>query len=117
MTKREILELLLPLGKEEQLQWMIDLGMQLTISARASYPFGESAGSVQHLAGFNEMQHQVYGRIRHIGSGDEWTLESFLDGLIQKGRYYEIEGDLGWALKASLRRFDRHDSIVQPTEE
>ena len=81
---------------------MIDLGAQLTISARGAYPLETQAGSVTHLVAFNELQHQVYGRIRALSRGDEWTIESFVDGLLQKAQHYGVGGDLGWALKTSL---------------
>jgi len=52
--------------------------------------------------GFNELGHQVYGRIRHFRRGEEWTLDSFLDGLMQKAEFYGIAGDLDWALKSAI---------------
>jgi len=103
MTRQEALDVLRPLDQEQQLQWMIDLGAELTIVARGGYPFEEAPGNITHLAGFNEMQHQVYGPVRQLRSGGEWTLESFLEDLMQKARHYGVEGDFGWALESSLR--------------
>jgi len=82
VTKQEVLDVIRPLGREQQIQWMIDLGAELTIAARNGYPVEEQSGSTSQLVAFNEMQHQVYGRIRSLRRGDEWTLESFLDGLV-----------------------------------
>jgi hypothetical protein len=107
MTKQDALDALLSLSREEQIQWLIDLGMNLTVSARASYPFQEEPGSLLHLVGFNEIQHQVYNRIRHLALETEWAIENFLDGLMGKARYYEIEGDFGWALKSSLAKLQK----------
>jgi hypothetical protein len=103
MTKREIIDIVDRLEPDRQIQWMIDLGAQLTISARASYSGEGQQGNAMHLMGFNEMQHQIYGRIRTLSRGEEWTLDSFLNGLMQRAQHYEIEGDFGWALKMSLR--------------
>ena len=52
--------------------------------------------------GFNELQHQVYGRIRHLHRDQEWTLDSFVDGLLHKAEFYGISGDLGWAIKSAI---------------
>ncbi|MFT4114251.1 hypothetical protein [Silvibacterium sp.] len=82
---------------------MFDLGAQLTISARGAYALEEAGGDVAHLTGFNELQHQIYGRLRELRRGGSWTLESFLDGLIEKAAHYGIGGDLGWAVTVSLR--------------
>ena len=116
MTKNEVLAALSALTTEQHMQWMIDLGMQLTITARAGYPFEESPGKITHLVGFNEIQHQVYGRIRHLRRGDSWTLESFVDGMLQRAIHYKIEGDFGWALKTSLRQFQATYLDDQSTE-
>lgn len=104
MTRREVLDALRLLGHEQQVKWMLDLGYQLTVAARGGYPVQERPGNITHLVAFNEMQHQVYGRIHHLGRGEEWTLESFLDGLMERAENYGVEGDFGFALKASVRR-------------
>lgn len=80
---------------------MLALGSALTISARGYYPVGEQQGNVSLLIGFNELQHQVYGRIRQRRRAEEWALESFVDGLLQRAQHYQIVGDLGWALKSA----------------
>jgi hypothetical protein len=102
MTKQDVLEVLNPLSPADQLKWLAHLGAQLTISARAGYPVGETQGNITHLIGCNELQHQIYGKNRSLRAGDEWPLESFLDTLFQKASFYHIEGDFGWALKHSL---------------
>jgi hypothetical protein len=96
------MDALRPLDREQEVQWMLVLGAQLTVCARCSYPLEETPGNITMLIGFNEMQHRVYGRIRQLHRGEEWTLESFLEGLLQQARYYQIEGDFGAALKASM---------------
>ena len=94
MTKQDVLETLRDAPPEKELQWLIAVGAALTISARGYYPVGDKPGNVSLLIGFNELQHQVYGRIHHLRRGEEWTLESFLDGLLQKAGHYGIVGDL-----------------------
>lgn len=104
MTKRKLLNILQPLSDEEQIHWMIDLGGELTVAARGGYPVEEQPGSITHLIAFNEMQHQLYGRIRTLRRKEEWTLESFLNGLVESAVHYKVEGDFGWALKRSVSR-------------
>jgi hypothetical protein len=101
--RQEVLDVLRPLDHEQELQWMIDLGALLTVSARVGYQHGETPGNVVHLMAFNEMQHRTYGRIRSLRRGEEWTLESFLNGLMETARHYHVEGDFGWALQSSMR--------------
>jgi hypothetical protein len=103
MNKKEVLEKLQTLNREQEVSWMLDLGMQLTISARGAYPVEERPGSIQHLVAFNEMQHQIYGRIRHLNRGEDWTLESFISGYLEKAAFYRVEPDFFWALNHSLR--------------
>jgi hypothetical protein len=102
VTKSDVIAALEGLGPSQELQWMIDLGANLTISARGYYPVDNQLGSLSHLMGFNELQHQVYGRIREFRRNKEWTLDSFLDGLIRKAEFYGISGDLGWAIKSAI---------------
>ena len=82
---------------------MFDLGAQLTISARGAYTVPEENGDVLRLMGFNELQHQIYGRSRDLRHGGVWTMQSFLDGLMEKATYYKIGGDLGWAIRSYLK--------------
>ena len=102
MTKRDVMDALEGRGPNQELQWMVDLGANLTVSARGYYPLQEQAGTISHLMGFNELQHQVYGRIRQSRHDQEWTLDSFLDGLLLKAEFYGISGDLGWAIKSAI---------------
>jgi len=57
MTRQEILDAILPLNDPEnagrRLQWLITLGYQMTISARAGYPTVEN--KIEHLVAFNEL--------------------------------------------------------------
>jgi hypothetical protein len=102
MTKQDVLEFLRPLDQMALHKWLADLGLDLTIGARSGYPIGDTPGKITHLIGFNEIQHQVYGKVRCLQSGDDWPLEEFLDNLFEKAAYYKIENDFGWALKHSL---------------
>jgi hypothetical protein len=103
MTRQEVLDSVRELAPEQEQQWMFGLGAQLTISARGAYAVQETSGDVLRLMGFNELQHQIYGRLRELRRDGTWTLESFLDGLIEKAALYRIGGDLGWAFQVSLR--------------
>ena len=79
---------------------MVDLGAKLTISARGCYATEKQSGSHSRLMGFNELQHHVDGRIRQFGA--EWTLESFLDGLLHKADFHGITADVGWAIESAI---------------
>lgn len=103
MTRNDVLNSLRNLATDKQLHWMFDFGYQLTVAARGAYTVGELDGDAARLMGFNELQHQVYGRSRQLCRGEEWTLESFVDSLIEKAKIYKIEGELGSAIQASLR--------------
>jgi len=74
MTRQEILDVILPLNELQnaarRLQWLIELGYQMTISARAGYPTVEN--KIEHLVAFNELQHQLYNQILHCQTNDEW---------------------------------------------
>ena len=102
MTKQDVLNALQGRRPDQELQWMVAIGANLTVSARGYYPVGTQVGSLSHLMGFNELQHQVYGRIRKFGRDENWTLDSFLDGLLEKAEFYGISGDLGWAIKSAI---------------
>jgi len=102
MTKRDVMEALQGRRADQELQWMTALGANLTVSARGYYPMETQAGSLSHLMGFNELQHQVYGRIHKFGRDEDWTLDSFLDGLLEKAEFYGVSGDLGWAIKSAI---------------
>jgi hypothetical protein len=102
MTKWDVMEALQGLRADQELQWMIALGANLTVSARDYYPVDTLAGSLSHLMGFNELQHQVYGRIRKFGRDEDWTLDRFLDGLLESAEFYGISGNLGWAIQSAI---------------
>jgi hypothetical protein len=107
MTRQQVRDNVLSLTTDKQLEWMFDLGYQLTVSARGAYAVKELDGDAVRLMGFNELQHQVYGRSRHLQRREEWTLESFLDVLIAKAKVYNVEGDLGGAIQVSLNNISR----------
>ena len=65
-------------------------------------PCGDASWQSFAFDGLNELQHQVYGRIRQFGRDEDWTLDSFLDGLLEKAEFYGISGDLGWAIKSAI---------------
>jgi len=105
MTLKEVVNAVAHLDKEQRVQWLFALGSAMTISARAGYPAaGQHADSIPHLIAFNELQHQLFGYLRHSQTKDDWAIDSFLEGLCQKAKASGIEGDFGWALKWSLER-------------
>jgi hypothetical protein len=79
MTRKQILDALLPLSGARRLQWLIALGWEMTLSARAGYPAVEN--NFAHVVAFNEMQHQLYNYMLHSQDQDDWKIEDFLEGL------------------------------------
>ena len=76
MTKQDVMDALKGRRPDQELQWMVALGANLTVSARGYYPVETQLGSLSHLMGFNELQHQVYGRIRKFG---RWKRRSSME--------------------------------------
>jgi hypothetical protein len=110
MTRQEILDAILPLNDPQnaarRLQWLIDLGYQMTISARAGYPTVEN--KIEHLVAFNELQHQLYNQVRHCQTNDEWyKVDEFLENLRKYAVATGVAGDFGWAVKTSIRSLIR----------
>jgi len=101
MTREEILDQLNRLDSHGQHQWLIRLGHDLTISARAGYPVGDNPATLEQLIGFNELQHQLYNYL--LGAKGNWSLESLLDVLFGESKRFGVEGDLGCAFRNSLR--------------
>ena len=104
MNLDEVLNRVEALDKQQQIEWLIDLGAAMTVSARAGYPAAGHADSVTHLIAFNELQHQLFGYIRHMRTQDDWNIRSLLQGLIQNAKASGVDGDFGWALKSSVDR-------------
>jgi hypothetical protein len=71
------------------------------VYARGAYPVGDGSGNLNQLLGFNELQHQIYGRIRTLRRGEIWTIESFIQSLSEKAECYGILRDLKAAFNAS----------------
>lgn len=106
MTRQEILDAILPLNEPDnaarRLQWLINLGYQMTISARAGYPTVEN--KIEHLVAFNELQHQLYNQMLHCQTNDEWyKVEDLLENLRKYAVAAGVAGDFGWAVHASIR--------------
>jgi hypothetical protein len=101
MNKQQILVALRQQNRPEQFDWVLRLGAKLTVAARAAYPVCN--GNIEHLVGFNEMQHHIFGWLRHPQTEDEWTIEQLFDSLLAMAARYGIEGDFGWAVKTSLQ--------------
>jgi hypothetical protein len=106
MTRQEILDAILPLNDPEnaarRLQWLINLGYQMTISARAGYP--TVGNKIEHLVAFNELQHHLYNQVMHCQTGDEWyKVEEFLENLRKYAVATGVEGDFGWAVHTSIQ--------------
>ena len=103
MTRKELVDAVSRLDAEERLQWLITLGWEMTVPARAYYPLGPEAGSLAHLIAFNELQHQVYNYLRHSRTKDDWTIEQFVHGLCDKASVSGVEGWFGTAIKSSVK--------------
>ena len=105
MTMKEVLDVVLFLNPEQRVRWLIDLGWAMTVSARAGYPLAQQTTEpLPHLMAFNELQHQLFNYLRHSRTKDDWAVQDFLEGLIQKAKASKVEGDFGWALKSSIER-------------
>jgi len=103
MTLKEVLDVVVPLDQDARVRWLIDLGWAMTVSARAGYPLAQQADSIPHLMAFNELQHQLFNYLRNLKTKNDWTIESFLEGLVQKAKASGVDGDFGWAVKSSVQ--------------
>jgi hypothetical protein len=106
MTRKEILDAILPLNEPQNrsrcLQWLTNLGYQMTVGARGGYPAVEN--KIEHLVAFNELQHKLYNQIVHFQTGDEWyKADVLLDNLHQYAVAAGVAGEFGWAVQASIR--------------
>lgn len=110
MTRQEILDAILPLNGQQntdrRLQWLINLGYQLTISARGGYPTVDN--KIEHLVAFNELQHQLYNQMLHCQTSEEWyKAEELLENLRKYSVAAGVAGDFGVAVKASIQSLTR----------
>jgi hypothetical protein len=106
MTRQEILDAILPLNDPQnaprRLQWLINLGYQMTISARGGYPTVQN--EIEHLVAFNELQHQLYNQMLHCQTNDAWyKVEELLENLRKYAVATGVAGDFGWAVHTSIR--------------
>jgi hypothetical protein len=106
MTRQEILDAILPLNGPEnahrRLQWLIRLGYNMTISARAGYPTVQN--KIEHPVAFNELQHQLYNQMLHSQTNDEWyKVDELLENLRKYAEAAGVAGDFGWAAHTSVR--------------
>jgi len=106
MTRQEILDAILPLNDPQnaprRLQWLINLGSQMTISARGGYPTVQN--NIEHLVAFNELQHKLYNQMLHCQTNDEWyKVEELLEKLRKYAVSAGVDGDFGWAVHTSIR--------------
>ena len=66
----------------------MDLGYQMTISARGGYPTVQN--NIEHLVAFNELQHKLYNQMLHCQTNNEWykveeLLETFASTRFRQG--------------------------------
>jgi hypothetical protein len=104
MKIQEVLDVVVPLSREQRVLWLIDLGWAMTVSARGGYPLAAQAEPIPHMMAFNELQHQLYNYLIHSREKDDWTIEDFVKGLCEKAAASGVNGDFGWALKSSLEK-------------
>lgn len=105
MTSNQILEAISQLNNAQRLEWLINLGWEMTVSARAGYPNSTMVNEkLSYLVAFNEIQHQIYNFMRHSPAQGDWKIEDFFKGLHQKAvaSGIDVEGYFGAAVK-SLR--------------
>jgi hypothetical protein len=104
MTRKELIDAVEAMSQKKRTQWLIALGWQMTISARAAgYPVGEKAGNIAYLVAFNEMQHQLFNYLRHSQTDHGWPIVDFLDSLFKKAATSGVEGHFGAAVTSSLK--------------
>lgn len=100
MTRQEILDAIPlndPQNVQRRLQWFINLGDQMTVSARAAYRAVQN--KIEQLVAFNELQHQLYNQMLHCRTHDEWyTVEELLENLGKYAGAAGVSGDFGWAV-------------------
>src|SRR5215469_2976230 len=106
MNRQEILDAILPLNGPQnvhrRLQWLIELGYNMTVSARTGYPTVEN--KIEHLVAFNELQHKLYNQMLHCQTNDEWyKVEELLENLRKYAGAAGVAGDFGWAAQTSVR--------------
>ena len=100
MNKQQLMDAIRGKNGLEQRDTVLKLGAALTVAARGAYP--ATNANIEHLVGFNEMQHRVYGWLRPSQVGQEYPVEQLFEGLFATATEYELDGDLGWAVRASL---------------
>ena len=88
MTRQEIPDAIVPLNDPQnasrRLQWLINLGYQMTVSARGGYP--KVQNNMEHLVAFHELQHQLYNQMLHCQTNDEWyKVEELVENLRKRG--------------------------------
>jgi hypothetical protein len=111
MTRQEILDAILPLDEPQnaprRLQWLMDLGSRMTISARGGYP--AVGNKIEHLVAFNELQHQLYNQMRHYQTNNEWyKIEELLENLREYAAAAGVAGEFGWAVHSSIQYLINH---------
>jgi|ERR1700722_17881065 hypothetical protein len=99
MTEVDLINSLASLDSTEQKSWMFNFGYELTVWARDCYGGEQREVDAKALMGFNEIQHRVYGRIAALVRSDEWTEQSYIEGVMQMARAYGIEGQVSAVLK------------------
>jgi hypothetical protein len=102
MNRQMILEHLRKQDASERRIWVRMLGYFFTVAARSGYPIGQAEGSLRHLMGFNELQHQLYGYANHLEAQTDWGIETFIDSIYGKAAQYGVENDFRMALNMSL---------------
>lgn len=110
MTSKQILDAISQLTDVQRLEWLINLGWEMTVSARAGYPNSSLVNDkMSYLIAFNEIQHQIYNFMRHSSAEGDWKIEDFFEGLHRKAAAsgVDVEGYFGTAVKSSLRNVRR----------
>jgi len=107
MAKQEVLDQIQRSRRGQQSRWLFELGEEFTVATRGSYPVEQEPGNIMRLVAINEMQHQIYDEIRHLGTGGERELKSVLDALHSQATLYGVEGDFGLALQTFGKRIKR----------
>ena len=102
MTREEITAAVQRMSRAALIEWLFDLGRQLTVCARADYVYEGNVGSIKRLMAFNEMQHQIYNYQLHPETRGNWPIEQLIETLFEQAAPQRIQDAVLWAMQTAL---------------
>jgi hypothetical protein len=104
VSKEEAFELVKPMDREQQLQWMAKIGIEISGTAGRYLPGGAQPGRTDRLISLNRLQHLVFWRIRLLLDGRAGPVEQFLDALYVSAAQHQFEKGFDLILEDSLKQ-------------